>query len=139
MKKKISKMSILFSIGALIYMLIELLYDGSTHWTMGLLGGVCFTAIGGFNEHISWSLAFWKQCVLGSILITILEFIFGLILNIWLGLNIWDYSNVPLNILGQICLPFSLIWVVLSGIAIILDDWLRYWLFKEEKPHYRFW
>ena len=22
-------------------------------------------------------------------------------------------------------------------IAIVVDDWLRYWIFKEEKPHYR--
>lgn len=54
----------------------------------------------------------------------------------WLGLGIWDYSNMPFNILGQICLPFSLLWVVLSACAIVIDDYERYWFFGEEKPYY---
>ena len=56
-----------------------------------------------------------------------------------LGLNIWDYSNMPLNLWGQICLPFSCLWFFLSAVAIILDDELRYNIFGEEKPHYYFW
>ena len=60
----------------------------------------------------------------------------GILLNRWLGLGIWDYSNMPFNLWGQICLPFSVLWVFLAGIAVVLDDWLRYWLFREERPHY---
>lgn len=137
--KKFCKLGFLFIVGALIYLVVEILWDGNTHWTMGLLGGVCFVSIGGLNEFLNWNLAIWKQCLLGSLLITTLEFVFGVILNIWLGLNVWDYSTLPLNIKGQICLPFSLIWIVMSGVAIVLDDWLRYWLFKEERPHYKIW
>ena len=70
------------------------------------------------------------------IIITVLEFIFGVVLNIWLGLQIWDYSGMPLNIMGQICLPFTVAWYFLSAAAIILDDYIRYWLFGEEKPRY---
>ena len=69
--------------------------------------------------------------------ITFYEFIFGVILNIWLGLNIWDYSNLPFNILGQICIPFSTIWYFLSIIGICLDDFFRWKLFNEEKPRYK--
>ena len=69
--------------------------------------------------------------------ITTFEFITGCIVNLWLKWNIWDYSGVFGNVLGQICLPFSLIWVLLSGVAIIVDDYLRYFLFNEEKPKYR--
>ena len=58
-------------------------------------------------------------------MITLYEFIAGTILNIVLGLNVWDYSNLPLNILGQICLPFSIIWYFLSIIGICLDDFLE--------------
>lgn len=43
---------------------------------------------------------------------------------------------MPFNLWGQICLPFSVLWVFLAGIAVVLDDWLRYWLFREERPHY---
>ena len=67
----------------------------------------------------------WKQMFLGTILITVFEFILGYILNIKLGLGIWDYSNIPFNIMGQICLPFSFLWFVLSYFVIILDDILK--------------
>ena len=71
------------------------------------------------------------------LVVTGIEFVSGCIVNLWLGWNVWDYSHMPFNLLGQICLPFSLLWVLVSGIAVILDDYLRYWLFREEKPHYR--
>ena len=135
--KKLLKLLTLFAIGGATYMGIELAYRGFTHWTMGLLGGLCFLIVGGLNEFYTWEMKFWKQCGIGALVITVLEFIFGVILNIWLQLNIWDYSNMPLNICGQICLPFTIIWFFLSGVAIVLDDWLRYWLFKEEKSKYR--
>lgn len=76
---------------------------------------------------------------IGAIIITALEFIVGVIVNLILKWNIWDYSMLPFNILGQISLPFSLIWFLLSGIIIIVDDYLRYKLFKEEKPKYTSW
>lgn len=135
--KLIAKMFILFLIGGAIYYNIEILFRDYSHWTMFVLGGLCFLIIGGLNEFYSWELKFWKQCGIGAIVITVLEFIFGVVLNIWLKLDIWDYSDLPFNILGQICIPFSLIWFILSGIAIIIDDWIRYWLFNEEKPRYR--
>lgn len=78
----------------------------------------------------------WLQCVIGASIVTVGEFITGCIVNLWLGLMVWDYSNMPFNLLGQICLPFALAWVVLSGVAILIDDYLRYWLFGEDKPHY---
>ncbi len=134
---KLFKHLFLFLVGAGAYYFIEILWDGSSHWTMALLGGVCFIAIGLINEFLSWSTPMWIQSVIGSSIITILELIVGCILNIWLKLGIWDYSQMPFNILGQVCLLFSVFWVFLSIGAIILDDYLRYWLFKEEKPHYR--
>lgn len=135
--KLMSKYLLLFSVGAFLYLWTEILYRGHTHWTMGVLGGLCFIAVGLINEFLSWDTPLWIQGIVGSGIITILEFISGCILNIWLGLGIWDYSQMPFNVCGQICLPFSIAWVVLSLFAIILDDWLRYWLFKEEKPHYK--
>lgn len=67
---------------------------------------------------------------------TVAELVTGLILNCWLGLGIWDYSDMPCNLWGQICLPYTLLWVPTSLVAIVLDDYLRWWLFDEEKPHY---
>lgn len=127
---------ILILIGGLIYSLVEIIYRGYTHWTMILVGGLAFYLIGCLNEHISWNMPLYQQMAIGSIIITLLEFVAGIIVNIILQWNVWDYSNVPFNILGQICLPFSIIWFFLSFPAIVVDDYLRYWLFGEEKPRY---
>ena len=86
----------------------------------------------------SWDMLVWKQMFICAVGITIIEFVSGVIINIVFGLHVWDYSNIPFNILGQICLPFSVIWFFISFFAIMLDDWLRHWLFGEEKPHYKF-
>ncbi len=139
--KKIMKPLILFSIGGSIYISIEIIYRSlmdkpPTHWVMFVLGGLAFLIIGRLNEHIDWEMPFWLQVLIGTAVVLVLEFIFGCVLNLWLGLAIWDYSNMPFNLLGQICLPFALIWSVLVVIAIILDDYLRYWLFDEEEPVY---
>lgn len=139
--KKILKPIILFSIGGGIYISIEIIYrflmgKPPTHWAMYILGGLAFLLIGELNEHIAWEIPFWIQDLIGTVITLLLEFIFGCILNLWLGLDIWDYSNLPFNILGQICLPFALIWAALVAIAIVLDDYLRYWLFTEDKPIY---
>lgn len=135
--KSITKAIILFIIGGIVYCAMEILWRGYTHWTMGILGGLCFIIIGEFNEHIEWDEPLWIQMIKGSFVITSLEFITGCILNLWLHLNIWDYSNLPMNILGQICVPFMVIWFFVSLIAIVLDDFIRWKLFDEEKPHYK--
>lgn len=134
--KLILQLLFLFCVGALIYMGIEILWRGYTHWTMGIVGGVCFVIIGLLNEGHNWQRPFWKQVLIGACTVTILEFITGVILNIILGLNIWDYSNMPFNLFGQICLPFSILWCGLSAVAIVLDDYIRYWFLGGEKPEY---
>jgi len=134
--KELFKIILLFLIGGLIYCGIEIAYRGFTHWTMGVVGGFCFVIIGGLNNYIPWNMKIWKQAAVGALVVTSCEFVAGIILNLFLGLNIWDYSNMPFNILGQICVPFTIIWFFLSLICIFVDDWLRYKLFKEEKPKY---
>lgn len=130
------KESILFLIGGFLYVVVENLWRGHSHWTMFILGGICFVLLGIINEVIPWCMDLWKQIIIGTITITLLEFVVGCIVNLWLGWNVWDYSNVPLNILGQICLPYMILWVPISLAGIVLDDYLRYWIFGEEKPHY---
>ena len=135
--KLLSKYLFLFCVGAGLYVSIELIYRGYSHWTMGILGGISFVSIGLINEVLSWDTPLTLQALIGSLIITFYELVFGIVLNIWLGLNIWDYRNLPFNILGQICLPFSVIWYFLSIIGICLDDFLRWNLFNEEKPRYK--
>ena len=68
---------------------------------------------------------------------TIGEFVTGCIVNLWLGWNVWDYSNMPYNLLGQICPQFIALWVSISLLAIVLDDVIRWRFFNEEKPRYK--
>ena len=134
--KAILKHAVLALCGGCVYFLIEMAWRGHSHWTMAVLGGVCFVLIGDINEFIPWNMPLVLQGAIGSGIVTLLELVSGIILNLWLGLGIWDYSNMPFNFLGQICLPFSLLWVALSVVAVMLDDWLRYWLFGEDRPTY---
>lgn len=140
--KKVFKPAILFMIGGTIYSLVEIIWRalrGSTptHWTMFILGGLCFLVVGAINEYFSWETPFIIQTIIGTGIVLLLEFIFGCVLNLWLGLGIWDYSDTPFNILGQVCLPFAFAWLFLVAFAIVFDDYLRYWFFKEEKPRYK--
>jgi uncharacterized membrane protein len=132
--KQLSENFGLFAIGGLI----ETLWRGYSHISMFIVGGICFVLIGLVNEYLSFQTPLWKQQLIATAIITSIEFIAGLILNIWLQLNIWDYSNLSFSLLGQISLKYSILWFLLSLLAIVLDDWLRWWLFDEEKPHYKF-
>lgn len=126
----------LFSFGGIAYMVIELIFRGTTHWSMFGLGGLCFLILGFLNEI--WDLPLFWQMLMGTVIITTLEFVTGCIVNLWLKLHVWDYYNMPFNLLGQICLPFAFIWFLLSPVCIITDDYLRYLFFDEKKPRYVF-
>lgn len=123
--------------GGLLYILIETVWRGYSHWTMFVLGGMCFLALGLINEILPWGMPLWQQMLLGSVLITALEFATGCVVNLWLGWGVWDYSAMPGNILGQICPQYFLLWLPVSLAGIILDDWLRYWWWSEERPRYK--
>jgi uncharacterized membrane protein len=137
---KLLEYLVIFLIGGTVYVGIEILYRGYSHWSMFIVGGICLIVIGLLNEGLipsSWGII--KQMLLGAVIITCIEFITGCIVNLGLGLNVWDYSNLPLNIAGQICLPFSIIWFFLSYVAIRVDDEIRYRFFGEAKPKYVLW
>lgn len=135
--KKLIKYLFLGCLGGTVYCLIEILWRGHTHWTMGLLSAICFIYAGLQNEFILWSKPLWKQMLSVTIFVTVAEFLTGCIVNLWLKWDVWDYSNVPFNLLGQICLPYCILWFGLSLIAIVVDDYVRYWFFNEEKPKYK--
>lgn len=133
--KYIIKYLTLLLIGGVAYYCIEILARGFSHWTMFFVGGICFILIGIINEITPKMPLVW-QMILSAVIITAVEFVSGCILNIWLGLGIWDYSDETFNLLGQISLKHSIYWFFLSSIGIILDDYIRYFLFGEEKPKY---
>jgi uncharacterized membrane protein len=123
--------------GGFLYYAIELLWRGHSHPAMFAVGGVCFLLVGGINDRVPWELGFIWQALIGGAIITATELASGLILNKWLGLGIWDYSRMPFNFMGQICLPYSAAWVGLAAFAVWLDDYLRFKLFGDDRPHYK--
>jgi len=133
---KFLRMTTLWLWGGFIYYVIEILWRGYSHPSMFVVGGLCFLLLGGINYYLPWRMGLVYQALLGGVIITAAEFISGLILNIWLGLNIWDYSDAPLNLMGQICLPYVFAWIGLSVVGIYLDDYLRWKLYGEQKPKY---
>jgi uncharacterized membrane protein len=105
---------------------------------MFVLGGVCGVLIGLINEYkYTWEMPVWQQVLIGEAIVLPLEFVVGCIVNLWLGLDVWDYSKFPFNILGQISLLFAIFFIPVVLAAIALDDYLRYWFFGEEKPRYK--
>lgn len=100
-------------LGGFGYCLIEIIWRGRTHYSMFFAGAIVMSAFLYFNDN--YSLPLWAKCFAGMLIITAVELIFGIAFNIILREHVWDYSNVPLNFMGQICVPFSLLWFALSG------------------------
>lgn len=132
----LNKYLTLLNVGGLLYILLELVWRGWSHWTMFALGGLCFIGLGLINEVLPWDMPLWQQAVIGTGIITALEFLTGCVVNLWLGWGVWDYSNMQCNVLGQICPQYCLLWIPVSLSGIMLDDCLRCWWFGEEQPHY---
>ena len=136
MKQQILKYLFLFWFGGSFYVTLEVFYRNRSHWTMFLLAGALFLIIGSLNEKINWFDGIVFQITLGTFIATFLEFLTGIVVNIWLKWNIWDYSHMWGNVLGQICPLFTLLWMPIIFIAIVVDDVIRWKFFDEEKPCY---
>ncbi len=99
--------------------MLEFFWRGRSHIAMFITGGVALLLIGGFVRRFpAWPV--WLTCAAGAILITALEFIVGAVVNVRMGLHVWDYSNQPLQLYGQICLPYTLLWYGLTAPAILI-------------------
>ena len=118
--------SVMGVIGGLTYMGIEILWRGHTHWSMGVLGGVCFVLIGLLDEWQDHP-PLWLQMLEGTMIVTALELLVGLVVNRWLGWNVWDYSDMPGNLWGQVCPQFAAAWLVLSWAAVKLENLMHKW------------
>ncbi len=114
--KTAAKKMYLFLIGAFMYSLIEIAARGYTHWTMFLTGGICLMLLYDV-EKATGNLPLGVKCVIGGALITAVEFTVGFIVNLKLEWNVWDYSERPLNLMGQICFPFSICWFFVCFLA----------------------
>lgn len=126
---------IMWLVLGMCYAQMELLWRGYTYLSMSIVGGLAGLCIGLINQNQFFAKCrMWQQCLTGTLITLVIEYVAGYILNIRLKLGIWDYSNMPLNLNGQICLPYAMLWYLLMPFSIYFDDWLRYKLFGEKKP-----
>lgn len=125
MKHKVNSVIIhaLFGVmGGLAYTLIEIMWRGYSHISMAVLGGLCFVIVGLLNEG-KCQLKEWQQVVIGTVIITVLEGLTGVLLNNILHMGVWDYSNLPFTFFfGQCNLFFCFAWALLAFVAIHLED-----------------
>ncbi|MDY3785021.1 MAG: hypothetical protein SOZ78_04320 [Eubacteriales bacterium] len=126
----------LFFFGGTAYYAIELLWRGHSHPSMIACGGTCFVLLyllsfvgNSVKNSAVAPLLPTLRAALGALCITATELAFGIVLNLGLHLNVWDYSAMPLNFMGQICLTFSLLWFLLSLPTIKLCNVMEKYIF----------
>ncbi len=124
MKNKTLYLTVVFGIGFYGYGLLEIIWRGRTHPSMSLAGGIVFCLMSYVGYRLK-PLKFMYRCIFGGIIITAIELVFGLIFNILLNANVWDYFKFPLNFAGQICLLYSVLWCFLSAPILILAELIR--------------
>lgn len=99
-------------IGGIGYGLLEVMWRGYTHPSMIVTGGFCLTVICFVNRKMM-RVPLLFRCLLCTAFVTATEFFVGILVNRILHLHVWDYSASRFNLLGQICLEFSLVWFLL--------------------------
>ena len=111
--KNVSEYLVLWAVGGCIYYGIEVLFRGFSHISMFMLGGLCMQFFTWQGRLTEWQDALPRQITRCTIFVVSMEFITGIIVNKWYHLAVWDYSDMPLQLWGQICLPFALIFSLL--------------------------
>lgn len=137
-KDIVIKKFILFCVGFCLYITIETLFRGYSYAIMGVCGGLAVLILDLINDKISWDTDLLIQGILGSCVITGMELIIGKLSLCGVFPIMWDYTNMPFNYQGIVCIPFSLLWILLSFVAIFVADAINYYVFNELPiPYYR--
>ena len=115
---------IMFLLGCFIYSLLEIAARGYTHWTMTLLGGIVgmllYRLHGTAPRH-----TLLLQALSGAFIITALEMVVGVLDNLVMQWHVWSYREMPWNVYGQICLPFSVLWFLVCIPALGICEVVR--------------
>lgn len=134
---------LLWTWGGTVYFFLEVVYKTvrgepeRISWTMLVLAIVLTIPVERCGAELPWGCPLWAQALACAATVTVVELLAGLVLNVWLGLGIWDYSGLPGNLLGQICLQFFFVWWGLCFVFIPVFDWMRWAVEGGERPHYK--
>lgn len=137
----------LWSILGAFYVALEVLWRGESHPSMFVVGGLCGVLVGLINQlPRCYKTPVVVQSLIGAGIVLVVEFSSGLVLNVWLGLAVWDYSDKAFNLMGQVCLLYAGFWLLLMPFAIWMEDTLRWVIYirsllfpgkPEPKPLYQ--
>lgn len=133
---------LLWFFGGALYFLLEVVFKTITghperiSWTMLLVAILLTIPVERAGAELSWACPLWIQAAVCAALVTAVELAAGLLLNVWLELDVWDYSAMAFNLWGQICPQFSVLWWGLCLIFIPVFDWLRWVVEGGDTPRY---
>lgn len=134
--KKISEYLFLWACGGTIYYTVEMVFRGYSHWSMFILGGLSLLFFGWQGLVSGWEDPLWLQVFRCTVFVVAGEFITGIIVNKWMHWDVWDYSDQPLQLMGQICVPFLILFSGLCAVGILMSGYLLHWIYKEKDPHF---
>ena len=133
---------LLWSWGGTVYFLLEVAFKTLTghperiSWTMLVVAILLTIPVERAGEQLPWAVPLWLQALCCTALVTAVELAAGCVINLWLGWDVWEYTAMPGNILGQICPQYSAIWWVLCLVFIPMFDWLRWAVEGGVRPRY---
>lgn len=134
--KRISEDIILWMTGGLLYFYLEIAYRGYSHYSMIICGGLCFLIVGTVGNSILNNKPVLYAIILimffGALIITTLEFVTGIIVNLRYDMGVWDYSSLKFNVYGQICLGYTMLWGLLSLLCVYIISIIRSFIFENE-------
>lgn len=128
--------------GGTVYFLMEVAFKTLTghperiSWTMLVVAILLTVPVERCGAQLPWDCPLWLQALCCAALVTAVELVAGCVINLWLDLDVWDYTDLPGNFLGQICPQYSAVWWVLCLAFIPAFDWLRWVVEGGERPHY---
>lgn len=134
--KKVFEDVILWLTGGLLYFYLEIAYRSYSHYSMIICGGLCFLVVGTAGDYILKNKKPLITSIIlimffGTLIITTLEFITGIIVNIKFDMGVWDYSSLKFNVYGQICLGYTLLWALLSLLCVYFIDIIKKYIFEK--------
>ena len=61
------------------------------------------------------------KAAVGALIFTGFEFAVGIVVNVWFGWDVWNYSRQIGNVMGQICPKYTLAWFIIC--LTLLSVW----------------
>lgn len=134
--KRLSEYLFFWTLGGTLYYSFEMIFRGFSHWSMFMLGGFCLVFCIQQSIWTGWDSPLWLQVLWCSVFVTTGEFITGILVNKVMHWHVWDYSDQPFQLMGQICIPFAVLFSGLCVVGIFLGSYLMHFLYGEKIPHF---